>query len=81
MEQVTQTTMATLPVGDIVFRQDGKEFKYAPLEDITNVELSYIVWLMAYGVGASMQGSPFDWKAFILKHSLTRHFTEKIYER
>jgi hypothetical protein len=84
MEQVIQTitcSRVTLPVSDIVFRQDGKEFKYAPLEDITNVELSYIVWLMACGVGASMKGSPFDWKTFILKHNLIRHFTGKIYER
>lgn len=60
------------PVGDIVLvSQDKTQFKYAPKDDITNIELARIIQLMTIAATAHIGLS---WEPFVKQHNLWRHF-------
>ena len=63
-----------LPVGDIVFFKNKKQFIYKPKQDITPYECAKLIQLMAFGVSCK---SSFDWESFVTEHNLSRHIKAK----
>jgi hypothetical protein len=71
----TATPQTVMPIGDIRIQIQDKSIVFAPADDITAKEVSLIFLMFFNGI---MQREPnvLDFGAFIVKHSLQRHFAE-----
>jgi len=64
-----------VPVGDIVFFKNKKQFIYKPEQDITPYECAKLMQLMAFAMSSHCA---FDWESFVIENNLSRHVKEKI---
>ena len=64
---------------DLVFLDlnEGKEYHYHPKEDITPYEVAQLLELFVYGA-IYQKERPVEWKLFITKKNLLRHFEDRI---
>ena len=63
-----------VPVGDIVFFKNKKQFIYKPEQDITPYECAKLMQLMAFAMSCHCA---FDWESFVIENNLSRHVKEK----
>lgn len=66
-----------MPVGDIQFATENNKsvFVYKPKDDITGIELAYLLQLFVIATGVRNYG--LSWQEFMEEHQLWRHFEEK----
>jgi len=74
MNENSPFSIRNVPVGDIVFFKNKKQFIYKPEQDITPYECAKLIQLMAFAIACQ---SEFDWESFVNEHNLSRHMKEK----
>jgi hypothetical protein len=63
-----------VPVGDIVFFKNKKQFVYKPEQDITPYECAKLMQLITFAMACH---SAFDWESFVIENNLSRHVKAK----
>lgn len=66
-----------IAVGDIHIMDDTDVYVYNPKEDITNIDLAYLIRLFSIAGTGSQSGYYYDYWAFVKEKNLTRHFDKK----